>query len=262
MKTQLAVLAICILMLVGLAVSADAQQKDKDKGHQKEQKQNKGNQGKGQDKASDAKADFPSNKKDQAEHGNQGKKDEKANANANAGKSTVHGNEGSDGNKGKNADLDSDDFKWDRETFKDRDKIRKADKVTICHKVDRENDPGVTIKVSSNALQAHLKHGDVQGSCPDVKNNVFSNDFLSKRNDYYNVLEENREQVLYSRSILDYARERLTQARLQLNQMQTGNVAPAQVETKRVAVVELEQNVSLLEALLSEVTRAAVNKLL
>lgn len=37
----------------------------------------------------------------------------------------------------------------------------KPEKVTICHK-------GRTITISSSALKAHLKHGDVEGSCEDA----------------------------------------------------------------------------------------------
>jgi len=37
-------------------------------------------------------------------------------------------------------------------------------KVTVCHKPDSKNP--VTIEISRSALQAHLNHGDYEGSCP------------------------------------------------------------------------------------------------
>lgn len=44
------------------------------------------------------------------------------------------------------------------------------DKVTVCHN-------GNTIEVSANALQAHLDHGDVEGSCETLSDRglTFSN---------------------------------------------------------------------------------------
>jgi hypothetical protein len=38
-------------------------------------------------------------------------------------------------------------------------------KVTICHKTGSKKNPFVTIRVSRNALKAHLKHGDAMGTC-------------------------------------------------------------------------------------------------
>ena len=40
-------------------------------------------------------------------------------------------------------------------------------KVTICHKTGSKKNPQHTIVVSSNALDAHLAHGDTLGPCPD-----------------------------------------------------------------------------------------------
>jgi hypothetical protein len=263
MKTQLIALSIAILTLVGLMLSADAQQKDKDKGkgQQKEQGQGKGNQGKGQDKKvsngnNDNRGQGNNNNQGNANNGNNGKG--KNEDKGNNGKNGSNGNNGSSNKSDDVVNFGKDGFRWNPETFKDRDKVRKADKVTICHKLNKDNDPGVTIKVSSNALQAHMNHGDVQGECPNATGNRFSNDFLDRRNDYYNALQNNQEQVVYSRSILDYARERLTQSRLQLS---NNNLPPADLEKRRVAVVELEQNVSLLEALLVEAGRYTANKL-
>jgi hypothetical protein len=58
----------------------------------------------------------------------------------------------------------------DRRNDDDRDN----EKVTICHKPQRDDDDddnrnglaAKTITVSKNALTAHLKHGDTIGPCP------------------------------------------------------------------------------------------------
>jgi hypothetical protein len=39
-----------------------------------------------------------------------------------------------------------------------------AEKVTICHRTGSKN-PFRTIRISQNALKAHLKHGDAMGPC-------------------------------------------------------------------------------------------------
>lgn len=46
------------------------------------------------------------------------------------------------------------------------------DKVTICHRTGSKKKPFHTIRVSRNALKAHLKHGDVLGACGP--NSVFT----------------------------------------------------------------------------------------
>lgn len=46
------------------------------------------------------------------------------------------------------------------------------EKVTICHRTGSKKHPFVTIRVSQNALKAHLKHGDSVGACG--ANSVFT----------------------------------------------------------------------------------------
>lgn len=38
-------------------------------------------------------------------------------------------------------------------------------KVTICHRTGSKKNPFRTIRVSRNAVKAHLRHGDALGSC-------------------------------------------------------------------------------------------------
>jgi hypothetical protein len=42
-------------------------------------------------------------------------------------------------------------------------------KVTICHHTHSKKNPFVTIRVSRNALKAHLRHGDTIGPCSAAK---------------------------------------------------------------------------------------------
>jgi hypothetical protein len=39
-------------------------------------------------------------------------------------------------------------------------------KVTICHRTKSKKNPFRTIRVSRNAVKAHLRHGDALGPCP------------------------------------------------------------------------------------------------
>jgi hypothetical protein len=40
------------------------------------------------------------------------------------------------------------------------------EKTTICHHTGSKSNPYVTITISSNAVDAHSKHGDTLGPCP------------------------------------------------------------------------------------------------
>jgi hypothetical protein len=218
----------------------------KDQGHGKGQGQGQG-QGKGQGNDKNVVKD---------DKDNQGKKDDDAKVKA-------------DKDKGRGRDdvqkvvaLNGNDkmYNWDRETFKDRKKFRNEGKVTICHKFNRTNEPGVAITVSRNALKAHLGHGDIEGPCP-AYNGSYSDIFLGKRKDYYNTLYGAQEQVVYSQSILDYALQRLTGARSQLVTLQNNNAPVYEIERRQAVVTELEDNVSLLEVALGAVAGILVAKL-
>jgi len=247
MKKQITLLGFSFLMIAAVAFKTVTQQ---EKNPKKEQQQNQAKKEKGAkpDKANPGKNDNkgqPAGKKDQDQTGKNAVKDNQGNNNPDRG----------------NNDM-KDGYKWDRETFKDRNKYKNQEKVTLCHKFNNGDEPAVTIRVSSNALKAHMNHGDVMGDCPAVTNNRFSNIFLRNRTDYYNNLQDHYEQVSYSRSILDYALARLTNSRQQLAIMQNNNMPVADIERKQVVIVELEQNVSLLERLLGIAANLVVNKLL
>lgn len=255
MKKQISLLLFCALMMTALAFTfTDTQQ---EKNQKKKEQQNPKQQQNQKDKA---------NKQDKTSPGKSGDKGqpgEKSNPQDNRDKNAKE-NEGKDKSEGiARGKYDfTDGFKWDRETFKDRGNIKNQEKVTLCHKVNSGDEPAVTIRVSSNALKAHMNHGDVVGECPAVTNSRFSDIFLRNRGDYYNNLQNHYEQVLYSQSILDYALARLTGARQQLVIMESNNYPPAEIENRRLLIVELDQNVSLLRTLLGVAANIAVNKLL
>lgn len=233
MKKELTMLGFSVLLVAAVAFTAFDQQ-DKNKNPKKEQQ----DQGKGKEKDKD--------KDKEKDKENQGKNDIKDDK----GKNDVNANKG---NQGKIYD-------WNRENFKDRQKVKNQEKVTLCHKFNSGNQP-VTIRVSSNAIQAHMNHGDVMGACPAGTDKRYSDDYLNKRNDYYNYLQESQEKVYYSQSILDYALTRLNDARLQLTAYRNSNMPPAEIDRRQVIVVELEQKVGVLETLVNAAANLLINKL-
>jgi len=248
MKKQIILLCFPILMITAVAFKATTQQEKNN--NKKEQQQNQSKKQDKTDKANPGKNDSkgqPPGKKDQ---------------NDNAGKNAVKDNQGKNDELSRgNYDM-KDGYKWDRENFKDRNKIKNQEKVTLCHKFNSNDEPAVSIRVSSSALKAHMNHGDVMGNCPAVTNTRFNDNYLRNRTEYYNSLQNHYEQVSYSRSILDYALARLTNSRQQLAIMQNNNMPVADIERKQLIVVGLEQNVSLLETLIGVAANLVVNKLL
>lgn len=258
MKKQITLLGICFMLTTAIVFSAFTQ-KEKNKQDQKEQKQNGKNK---EDKQGNNRGNGEYKNEKGGHDGNMEK--EKGNKDKNDDKVRNDDRE-DDGKKNdkdysKNGKDKSDDYRWDRENFKNRSKVRSGEKVAICHKFDRDDEPAVTIRVSSNAAKAHLRHGDVMGDCPAVANSRYSDKYIRNRNDYYNNLQDGQEQVLYSRSILDYAVQRLTNSRSQLATMRTNNTPVADIERKQATVLELEQNVSLLETLIGATANLLANK--
>ncbi len=255
MKIKLSIIGICILLLAAVAFTTatpqqgngkdKSQQQDKPKQNPKSKKPDKSN---------------PGINDNNGQPGNNGKKD-------NPGNKGADENNGNNGNKGKNNDLyhgnrsGKDGYIWDPISFKERHKFKNQEKVTICHKFNHNNGDGVVIRVSSNALKAHLNHGDITGECP-VFNNRYSRTFIRNRTDYYNNLEDHYEQVVYSQSILDYALLRLADSRQQLVIMQQNNMPVAEIERRQSTVVVLEENVTLLQRLLGIAAEIVVDKFL
>jgi hypothetical protein len=263
MKKQLTVLGISILLMTGASFTASAQKKE-GKNNKKEHEDKQGNNHNKPAKASNgngSKHDNNGHQVTQIEH-----KESKAKHYVKADKSKNHVK----GNRGKKDEIHltnngnhdmKEGYRWNSETFKNRKKMKDQGKVTVCHKFKGDGEPAVAISVSSNALKAHMNHGDIMGGCPVVKSNLYSNTYLQKRTDYYNNIQHNQEQVSYSRSIYDYALARLTNSRLQLVTLQNNNMPAIEIERKKAVLVELEQNVSLLETLIGVAANIVVNKL-
>lgn len=262
MKKTINKIGISLLIIAAVTITAfipqeknnkkdkQQQQQDRDKKDQKGNQGNQGNQGNNNGKDNKGKNENgnPNDNNDNQGKGNQEKNDAKDKKDKkDQGEKKVHG--------------EDDGYTWDREKFKDRRKYRNKEKVVICHKYNRADGQGVSISVSSNALKAHMNHGDIMGDCPANRDKRYSDDYLRKRNVYYNYLQETEEEVMYSRSILDYARTRLADSRSQLVVYQTNNMPAVEIQRKQAAVTELEQNVGLLEALIGGVAGYLVNKL-
>jgi hypothetical protein len=261
MKKSILIISSLVFILTASSSSfAQGNSQDKGKGKQvKEQKQTPA-QGKGQNKAQDdkgnqGKKDNPPSISQNPNANNQGKGNN-GQGNSNKDKKVVFNNSDDGDNSGNGKKII-----FNRENFPDRKKFKNQDKVTICHKFNRGDEQPVTIRVSSNAAQAHMNHGDVMGDCPasvvgDRKG--FSEGFWKIRNRYYNTLYENQDQVIYSRSILDYALQRLSDARVQLVQYQSD---PALYQRRQALVVDLERNTSLLETLIGTAAGYLASKL-
>ena len=251
MKKQLTFLGFSTLMLTLLVFTQASAQNDKGKGKKEHQKESHS-----RDKPGKGQQDNSAAGKDKNNH-LQGNENKDNNANSKDVKDKKEDHKSRDWSEAG----DRDGYKWDQKTFKDRNKIKNKEKVTLCHKPKGNNEPGVTLKVSSHALQAHLNHGDVRGECPPNNTTRYSESFLGKRTAYYTEVQSNQEQVAYSKSVLEYALERLSASRQQLTVMQRSNTPVQAIEQKKATVVELEQNVSLLETLIGVAVNVAVNKL-
>jgi hypothetical protein len=256
MKKQLTIIGFSALIITAVAFQNEKGQQEKNK-NKKEQQQNpsnkQGKEGKENAGKNENKGKQGNKNEDHENHGNDDVK--------NNGQNEGHDNSGKKDDMGRNNNEMKDGFKWDRETFKDRKKYKNGEKVALCHKFNKEDEPAVTITVSSHAVKAHMNHGDVMGDCPAESNKRYSDVFLRNRTDYYNTIQNHYEQVSYSRSILDYALARLTNSRQQLVTMQNNNTPVAEIERKQATVVQLEQNVSLLETLVGVAANLVVNKL-
>jgi len=251
MKKQITLLGFCSLMLTLLVFTQTSAQNDKAKGKKEHQKESNSKDKPG--KGNKTNRDINRDKDDHL----QGKEHKDNNTN---------GKEVKDKNdnyklKDRSEAESRDGYNWNQETFKERNKIKNKDKITLCHRFKGDGELGVILKVSSHALQGHLNHGDVRGECPASTTTRYSDGFLGKRTDYYNKVQNTQEQVVYSKSVLAYALERLSNSRQQLAVMQRNNTPLQAIEQKKATVVELEQNVSLLETLIDVAVNGLANKL-
>lgn len=259
------IIHIAVILIFALSTQPVTAQ-EKGKGHQKQEQKGKGNarnNGHGKSKAHPGQGHLKNENrgngndvvKENRGNGNNRNKDDRSDDIADEKRNNAKDGVFNSARKNKDGM-----YAWTPETFRNRNELRKSEKVTICHKFNSD-EPAVTISVSSNALKAHMNHGDAMGPCPEIDNTRYTDDYLKKRNDYYNLLQESNEEVTYSRSILDYALSRLASSRLQLADMQSRGVHVEEIQRKQLVVTELEQNVSVLEQLLGVATTLIVNRL-
>jgi hypothetical protein len=271
MKKQLSIHMLVALLAAGIFLTAAAfQQKEKSSN---EQGQGKGNQklknGMVQPGRPEGVAPGQAKVNPGNAAGNQGKSNSKGNDKAginNTGKDKMSNDgPGNSGNRGraKIVNLNGNGnnwYSWTNDNFRNRKELRKKEKVTICHKFNSKDEP-VTISVSANAVEAHRQHGDIVGGCPAVNNSIFSDIFRKRRADYYSDLYYGQDQYNYSSSILDYALMRLNNSQSQLEYMRANNAPQADIVRSQGAIVQLEENVSLLETLLGVAGQVLVNRL-
>lgn len=266
---MLAFLACISLMAFELQQNGNG--KGNSKGNQKEAKgkpakedkgnRGQGNQGNGNGNNGNGKGNGNGNSDNNGNNGNGNGNKGRGNNNRNGNDVLVVNDKPGNGN-GRKARINlpgNNWYSWTDQNYRNRSQFRNKGKVTICHKFN-SGEP-VTITVSENALKAHLGHGDVAGSCPAVNNSIFSDIFRKRRADYYNDLYYSQDQYNYSSSILDYALMRLTNSRMQLDQMRLNNAPQADIERREAAVMGLEQNVSLLETALGIAGELLVSRL-
>lgn len=279
MKKYLSVLTMAMGFAVSIALMAfGLQQKGNEKNGKGQQGQAKGNQKGNDNKGKPDKVVVMQQDKGNKGNGNGNNGREngnsQANGNANKGKGNDNGkgndivrlndNNGNNGNRRAariNLPGNNNWYSWTDANFRDRKEVKNKGKVTICHKFNSNEEP-VSITVSENALKAHMAHGDVVGDCPVVRNSTWSDIFRRRRADYYNDLYYGQDQYNYSNSILDYALMRLTNSRLQLDQMRINNAPQADIERRQAAILGLEQNASVLETLLGVAGQYLANRLL
>jgi len=251
MKKPNTISLFCTLILALLVFNQASAQNEKDKGKKERQNQSHSKGKPGKDHKGNSEFD-----KDKEDHLHvKGHKDSRTKDKDVKGEKNTYSVKDISKAGGK------DEYRWNHTTFKERSKIKGEKKVTVCHKFEVDGQPGVTLKVSSRALQAHLNHGDMRGECATNATIKHGDNFLGKRTDYYNNVQSTQEQVAYSKSVLAYALGKLSSSRQQLSVMQSNNTPVQAIEQKRVAVVELEQNVSLLERLIGVTANLVANKL-
>lgn len=281
MKKIVSITGIMCMIFLAFILTASTQQQGKEKGKGNQQGNGKSEQQKGNNGQKEEKQNNNGNKNNNdntekikgnsnANNGNensyengQGKNNDKGN------KGNMKGNDNRDDNgngngKGKNKGADYYNgvfgYHWDKDNFNDRNKYKRQDKVTICHKISKGNGEGVEISVSENAVKAHLNHGDIIGQCPVYKRQ-YSGIFYRNRQDYYNTLQGTQEQVYYSQSILDYALARLAYGRGELVTLQNNNAPLSVIQGRQQSVNQLQQNVSLLQTLIGVAVTVVANKL-
>nr|WP_294896413.1 hypothetical protein [uncultured Pedobacter sp.] len=246
--------SVAIIPLMMFATNFNQGNSQKNKDNNKEQKDHEERRGKGE-----------------SEHGNghafKEKKQNEGNWNGKNDKS-FKGNEG----KKWKADDRWNDGKWDNERFDARmSKIKghkkgkwvneryyhginwlnganyyevkgpkENKKVTLCH-TPKGSDYPVTIKVSVNALQAHLNHGDYQGECKNWDKSSHSDTYWNTRTDYYNQYTQTTETLSFGEQLLALAINKLTGAKTQLTTLRP-TLTATEISSREAAIINLQND--------------------
>lgn len=117
--------------------------KNKEKGNEKKRKNKNGDNGKKE-------------KNDRAEDSDEKREDDESNENK---------NKDEDESEDENEEEENENEADKNAEENDEEKDEESNKVTICHKPPGNPDNSHTITVGENAVDAHLDHGDHEGSC-------------------------------------------------------------------------------------------------
>ncbi|HET8828836.1 MAG TPA: hypothetical protein VFM79_05820 [Pelobium sp.] len=129
---------------------------------------------------------------------------------------------------------------WNGDRYDEVKKPKGNKKVSLCHKPNGSDYP-VTINVSENALQAHLRHGDYQGECKDWDRSSYSDTYWNTRTDYYNQYVQTTETLSVGEQLLALAIEKLTGARTQLTTLRP-TLSPTEINRREVAIINLQND--------------------
>ncbi|MEO8796143.1 MAG: hypothetical protein ABI390_11800, partial [Daejeonella sp.] len=130
--------------------------------------------------------------------------------------------------------------------FADRKHPKNQKKVEICHHPNGNGSDAVTIRVSENAIKAHLNHGDVMGNCNINYSDRWSPRYVSARENVYNTYETSWENLSFSEALLQVALQKLVGYRTNLNTNRTMYTA-SEYQRRENLILDLQNNVNSLQ---------------
>ena len=137
---------------------------------------------------------------------------------------------------------------WSLSNFEDRKRPKDQKKVTVCHNPSNgNNNNGVTIRISENALNAHLNHGDRMGACNIDYSDRWSENYVKARENMYNTYEQTWETMSYSEALLRLAAEKLLGIKSSLA-TQRSTLSPFEIQRREALIFNLQNNMNALDS--------------
>ncbi len=256
-------LAMLFALFIYNAVAQQGKRKGQQNGKSEQMDKQKGNKNKAEKQkgmSANMREDKKENGGSQFDNGKKGNNGNKKKFNVDAVKNNASINGQGSTKKYKLGSYNDYDYGWNDKSYKNRKDKRNKVKVSLCHK-PANGKGGVSITVSQNALKAHLNHGDYEGNCNNSDNGIFSDIFNRNRTEYYNTVENSREQLFYSQSVLDYAIQKLSSTQYLLETQKQNGLSAAEYSIRQAAVNKLEDRVSLLQTTVNVATALLINSL-